>query len=102
MQKGCIINLFTAYCIFALPCKNLDRNFSRVFREKTVLFWQYLCQFSKFHNFCKNRTSQLLLTSFVSADVGNQHEVMPNAMVADDALINYVPWHIVHVRWQQC
>jgi len=44
----------------------------------TVLFWQYLCQFSlKF---------QLLLTSFVLVNVGNQLKVGPNAMEADDTL----------------
>ena len=43
--------------------------------------------FPNFTIFCKNYTQWLLLTSFVSADVGNQLEVTPNARVADDALM---------------
>jgi len=43
--------------------------------------------FFKFYIFRKNHACRLLLTSFVSADVGNQLEVTPNARVADDALM---------------
>jgi len=43
--------------------------------------------FSKFHNFRKNHTWQLLLASFVSAETGNQLKVRPNAIVANDALL---------------
>jgi len=43
--------------------------------------------FPNFTIFCKNYTQWLLLTSFVSADVGNQLKVKPNVMVADDALM---------------
>jgi len=48
------LNPSNAFCVTALPCKNLHRNFRHVFTvtNVTVLFWQYLCQRSfKFQAF---------------------------------------------------
>jgi len=91
-KRMCTTNPSNAFCVTALPCKILIAILVGFAAGKnvTVLFWQYLCQncnFSKFHNVCKNCTWRSLLTRFVSADVGNQLKVMPNAMVADDALM---------------
>jgi len=53
-----ITNPPDALCVIALPCKTLNRNFSHIFIVKniTISFRQYLCQFSKFRNICKNHT----------------------------------------------
>jgi len=60
------------------------------FTAVTSLFYSgniFVILFSKLHNFCKTHTGRLLLTSFVSGDVGKQHKVKPNAMVTDDAVM---------------
>jgi len=50
--------------------------------------------FSNFHSFHKNHTWGLLLTSCVSADIGNQLKVRPNVTVTDDALMQQ--WATAH------
>jgi len=59
-----------------------------------VLLSQYLCQFLKFYNF-----TAIITDSFVSADIGNQLKVRPNAMMH---WCNNEPRLTVHARWQQC
>jgi len=68
---------------------DLVPNFSRVFTDKTFLFWQYLCHFfPNFTIFVRIITpDDYCLQVIVSANVGNQLKVKPNAAEADDALV---------------
>jgi len=89
-KRLCIINPPNAFCVTALPCKILITVLVIFHCYKRHCFIPAISLsifFPNFTVFLRIVPHDYLHTSFVSADVGNQLKVKPNAMVAADALM---------------